>query len=133
MLEKNALAAPPEMSRPILKIPASARGRAPTDDRSLGSDVRLATGEPSGPTCIVAREVVKRLCGDGSEPGFTISVCPHWDGKDVGMMRERADRLLGGGAHMGERCRACERMYAPTAYSGSISAYACGLLWPYAQ
>src|SRR6516225_10424541 len=27
---KNALAAPPEMSRPILKIPASARRRAPT-------------------------------------------------------------------------------------------------------
>src|SRR5882762_937290 len=36
-----------------------------------------------------AGEVVKRLRRDRPEPGFTISVRSHWDGKDVGMMRER--------------------------------------------
>jgi hypothetical protein len=51
--------------------------------------MRLATGEPSRPICVVAREVVKQSCGDRSEPGFTVSVCSHWDGKDVGMRRER--------------------------------------------
>ena len=36
-----------------------------------------------------AGEVVKRLRRDRPEPSFTISVRSHWDGKDVGMMRER--------------------------------------------
>jgi probable F420-dependent oxidoreductase len=36
-----------------------------------------------------AGEVVKRLRRDRPEPTFTISVRSHWDGKDVGMMRER--------------------------------------------
>jgi probable F420-dependent oxidoreductase len=36
-----------------------------------------------------AAEVVKRLRRDRPEPGFTISIRYHWDGKDVGMMRER--------------------------------------------
>ena len=36
-----------------------------------------------------AGEVVKRLRRDRPEPSFTISVRSHWDGKDVGMMKER--------------------------------------------
>jgi len=36
-----------------------------------------------------AGEVVKRLRRDRPEPSFTISVRSHWDGKDVGMMRNR--------------------------------------------
>src|SRR5229473_1668268 len=36
-----------------------------------------------------AGEVVKRLRRDRPEPSFTISVRSHWDGKDLGMMRER--------------------------------------------
>src|SRR5262249_18277127 len=36
-----------------------------------------------------AGEVVKRLRRDRPEPGFTISVRSHWDGKDIGMMRDR--------------------------------------------
>jgi len=36
-----------------------------------------------------AGEVVKRLRRDRPELGFTISVRSHWDGKDVGMMRDR--------------------------------------------
>ena len=36
-----------------------------------------------------AGEVVKRLRRDRPEPEFTISVRSHWNGKDVGMMRDR--------------------------------------------
>src|SRR6266852_909777 len=36
-----------------------------------------------------AQPVVARLRRDRPEPEFTISIRSHWDGKDVGMMRER--------------------------------------------
>jgi hypothetical protein len=36
-----------------------------------------------------ATTVVARLRRDRPEPGFTISIRSHWDGKDLGMMRER--------------------------------------------
>jgi probable F420-dependent oxidoreductase len=36
-----------------------------------------------------AKPVVARLRRDRPEPGFTISFRSHWDGKDLGMMRER--------------------------------------------
>jgi Luciferase-like monooxygenase len=36
-----------------------------------------------------AGEVVARLRRDRPEPEFTISIRSHWDGRDVGMMRER--------------------------------------------
>jgi len=36
-----------------------------------------------------AGEVVKRLRRHRPEPSFTISVRSHWDGKDIGMMRDR--------------------------------------------
>ena len=42
------------------------------------------TGNPESVAPIVAR-----LRRDRPEPGFTISVRSHWDGKDVGMMKER--------------------------------------------
>src|ERR1700730_6846183 len=42
-------------------------------------------------------EVVKRLRRDRPEPGFTISVRSHWDGKDVGMMRERVTAYAAAG------------------------------------
>ena len=35
------------------------------------------------------KSVVERLRSDRPEPEFTISFRSHWDGKDVGMMRER--------------------------------------------
>jgi hypothetical protein len=36
-----------------------------------------------------ATDVVARLRRDRPEPEFTISIRSHWDGKDVGMMKER--------------------------------------------
>jgi probable F420-dependent oxidoreductase len=36
-----------------------------------------------------AKPVVERLRRDRPEPEFTISIRSHWDGKDVGMMKER--------------------------------------------
>jgi hypothetical protein len=33
--------------------------------------------------------VIQRLRRDRPEPGFTISVRSHWNGKDVGEMKER--------------------------------------------
>lgn len=36
-----------------------------------------------------AKEVVARLRRDRPDPEFTISIRSHWDGKDVGMMKER--------------------------------------------
>ncbi len=55
---KMRCASPPEMSGPIWKIPASTAAIAPTS-RSISSQsaMRLATGEPSGVTWVVAREV----------------------------------------------------------------------------
>ena len=36
-----------------------------------------------------AKPVIERLRRDRPEPAFTISIRSHWDGKDIGMMRER--------------------------------------------
>jgi probable F420-dependent oxidoreductase len=44
-----------------------------------------------------AAEVVKRLRRDRPEPGFTISVRSHWDGKDVGMMKDRVAAFAAAG------------------------------------
>src|SRR5438094_1167598 len=46
-----------------------------------------------------AGEVVKRLRRDRPEPEFTISVRSHWDGKDVGMIKQR----VAGYAEAGEQ------------------------------
>jgi alkanesulfonate monooxygenase SsuD/methylene tetrahydromethanopterin reductase-like flavin-dependent oxidoreductase (luciferase family) len=45
-----------------------------------------------------AKEVVARLRRDRPEPEFTISVRSHWDGKDVGMMKERVAAYAEAGA-----------------------------------
>jgi hypothetical protein len=36
-----------------------------------------------------AKTVIARLRRDRPEPEFTISIRSHWDGRDVGMMKER--------------------------------------------
>jgi alkanesulfonate monooxygenase SsuD/methylene tetrahydromethanopterin reductase-like flavin-dependent oxidoreductase (luciferase family) len=36
-----------------------------------------------------AKPVIERLRRDRPEPGFTISIRSHWDGQDIGMMKER--------------------------------------------
>src|SRR5947199_151363 len=43
----------------------------------------------SGGRLILGVGVVKRLRRARPEPGFTISIRSHWDGRDVGMMQER--------------------------------------------
>ncbi|MBV9826139.1 MAG: TIGR03619 family F420-dependent LLM class oxidoreductase [Alphaproteobacteria bacterium] len=52
--------------------------------------VRLGQGwHGSQVTPEQAVDIVKRLRRDRPEPEFTISIRSHWDGKDVGMMRDR--------------------------------------------
>ena len=52
--------------------------------------VRIGDGwHGSGMTPDEATPIIQRLRRDRPEPSFTISVRSHWDGKDIGMMRER--------------------------------------------
>ena len=44
-----------------------------------------------------AAEVVARLRRDRPEPEFTISIRSHWDGRDVGMMKERVAAYVDAG------------------------------------
>src|SRR6266849_2260448 len=44
-----------------------------------------------------AKTVVARLRRDRPEPEFTISIRSHWDGRDVGMMKERVAAYAGAG------------------------------------
>ena len=52
--------------------------------------VRIGDGwHGSQATPAEAAPIIQRLRRDRPEPSFTISIRSHWDGKDVGMMKER--------------------------------------------
>src|SRR6266404_2188985 len=75
------------LPQPVSPIPMWHGSRSEAAHRRT---VRIGDGwHGSQVTPEQAGTVVKRLRRDRPEPGFTISVRSHWDGKDVGMMRER--------------------------------------------
>jgi len=75
------------LPQPVSPIPMWHGSRSEAAHRRT---VRIGDGwHGSQVTPEQAGEVVKRLRRDRPEPGFTISVRSHWDGKDVGMMRDR--------------------------------------------
>jgi len=75
------------LPQPVSHIPMWHGSRSEAAHRRT---VRIGDGwHGSQVTPEQAGEVVKRLRRDRPEPGFTISVRSHWDGKDVGMMRDR--------------------------------------------
>ena len=75
------------LPQPVSPIPMWHGSRSEAAHRRT---VRIGDGwHGSQVTPEQAGKVVERLRRDRPEPGFTISVRSHWDGKDVGMMRER--------------------------------------------
>jgi len=75
------------LPQPVSHIPMWHGSRSEAAHRRT---VRIGDGwHGSQVTPEQASEVVKRLRRDRPEPGFTISVRSHWDGKDVGVMRDR--------------------------------------------
>ena len=75
------------LPQPITPIPMWHGSRSEAAHRRT---VRLGDGwHGSQVTPEQARPVIERLRRDRPEPEFTISVRSHWDGKDVGMMKER--------------------------------------------
>jgi probable F420-dependent oxidoreductase len=83
------------LPQPVSHIPMWHGSRSEAAHRRT---VRIGDGwHGSQVTPEQAGEVVKRLRRDRPEPGFTISVRSHWDGKDVGMMRERVTAYAAAG------------------------------------
>jgi probable F420-dependent oxidoreductase len=75
------------LPQPVSDIPMWHGSRSEAAHRRT---VRIGDGwHGSQVTPAQAGEVVKRLRRDRPEPEFTISVRSHWDGKDLGMMRDR--------------------------------------------
>ena len=75
------------LPQPISPIPMWHGSRSEAAHRRT---VRLGDGwHGSQLTPEQAKPVVARLRRDRPEPEFTISIRSHWDGKDLGMMRER--------------------------------------------
>src|SRR5438094_1141596 len=75
------------LPQPVSPIPMWHGSRSEAAHRRT---VRIGDGwHGSQVTPEQAATVVERLRRDRPEAGFTISVRSHWDGKDVGMMRER--------------------------------------------
>ena len=75
------------LPQPVSPIPMWHGSRSEAAHRRT---VRIGDGwHGSQVTPEQAGEVVKRLRRDRPEPSFTISVRSHWDGKDLGMMKER--------------------------------------------
>ena len=75
------------LPQPVSHIPMWHGSRSEAAHRRT---VRIGDGwHGSQVTPEQAGEVVKRLRRDRPEPDFTISVRSHWDGRDVGMMRDR--------------------------------------------
>ena len=75
------------LPQPISPIPMWHGSRSEAAHRRT---VKLGDGwHGSQVTPEEAAETVKRLRRDRPEPEFTISLRYHWDGKDVGFMRER--------------------------------------------
>src|SRR5437763_1036585 len=75
------------LPQPVSHIPMWHGSRSEAAHRRT---VRIGDGwHGSQVTPEEAGEVVKRLRRDRPEPEFTISVRSHWDGRDVGMMKER--------------------------------------------
>src|SRR5271165_4806031 len=75
------------LPQPVSHIPMWHGSRSEAAHRRT---VRIGDGwHGSQVTPEQAGEVVRRLRRDRPEPDFTISVRSHWDGKDIGMMRDR--------------------------------------------
>src|SRR6266566_7347927 len=75
------------LPQPISPIPMWHGSRSEAAHRRT---VRIGDGwHGSQVTPEQAGKVVERLRRDRPEPGFTISVRSHWDGRDIGMMKER--------------------------------------------
>jgi hypothetical protein len=75
------------LPQPISPIPMWHGSRSEAAHRRT---VRIGDGwHGSQVTPEEAKAVVARLRRDRPEPEFTISIRSHWDGKDVGMMKER--------------------------------------------
>jgi probable F420-dependent oxidoreductase len=75
------------LPQPISPIPMWHGSRSEAAHRRT---VRIGDGwHGSQVTPDEAKSVVARLRRDRPEPEFTISIRSHWDGKDVGMMKER--------------------------------------------
>jgi probable F420-dependent oxidoreductase len=75
------------LPQPVSPIPMWHGSRSEAAHRRT---VRIGDGwHGSQVTPEQAAPVIQRLRRDRPEPSFTISIRSHWDGKDVGMMRER--------------------------------------------
>ena len=75
------------LPQPVTPIPMWHGSRSEAAHRRT---VRLGDGwHGSQVTPEQARPVIERLRRDRPEPEFTISVRSHWDGRDIGMMKER--------------------------------------------
>src|SRR3954451_19367399 len=75
------------LPQPVKPIPMWHGSRSAAAPRRT---VRLGDGwHGSQVTPEQAKPVIERLRRDRPEPEFTISVRSHWDGRDVGMMKER--------------------------------------------
>ena len=75
------------LPQPVKPIPMWHGSRSEAAHRRT---VRLGDGwHGSQVTPEQARPVIERLRRDRPEPEFTISVRSHWDGRDIGMMKER--------------------------------------------